>query len=106
MERSPAVAIQRPAAPAGAAMRIRGACAPWRNFQKNEREAFTERRSARQAHEFLAAASSARSYRKLFKVEGKEKLLGIGPPTPGVGRAARAARDRYFLRSTRPRERA
>jgi hypothetical protein len=53
--------------------------------QKNEREAFTERRGARPAHEILAAASPARSYRKLFKTEGKEKLLGIGPPIPGVG---------------------
>jgi hypothetical protein len=33
----------------------------------------------------LASASTTRSYRKLFKVEGKEKLLGIGPPIPGVG---------------------
>jgi hypothetical protein len=54
-------------------------------FSKNERETFTERRGARYADEFLAAASPARSYRKLFKVEGKEKLLGIGSPTPCVG---------------------
>ena len=54
-------------------------------LRKNERETLTERRRARPAHEILAPASTARSYRKLFKVEGTEKLLGTGPPTPGVG---------------------
>jgi hypothetical protein len=56
-----------------------------RNSQKNERETFTERRRARPAHEILADSRKARTHRKLFKIEGKEKLLGFGPPTPGVG---------------------
>ena len=56
-----------------------------RNSQKYERKTCTERRGARPAHEFLAAASTARSYRQLHEVEGKEKLLGIGSPTSGVG---------------------
>jgi len=74
-----------------------GACALWRDSQKNERETFIKGRGTHQAHEFLAASGTSRSYRKLFKVEGQEKLLGFGPPTPGVGCTARAARDRYFL---------
>jgi hypothetical protein len=37
------------------------------------------------AHEILADSRKVRTHRKLFKVEGKEKLLGFGPPTPGVG---------------------
>ena len=66
---------------------------PVEEFSENERQIFIERRGARQAHEFLAAPGTVWSYRKLFKVEGQEKLLGFGPPTPGVGRAARAGRD-------------
>jgi hypothetical protein len=76
----------------------------WRNSQKDEHETCTERRGARPADEFLAAPGTVWPYRKLFKVEGKEKLLSIGPPTPGVGCAARAARDRYLLTRTQPRE--
>jgi hypothetical protein len=63
----------------------RGRMRPVEKFSEDEHQTFTEKRGARSAHEFLAAASAARSYRKLFKVEGKEELLGIGPPTPGAG---------------------
>jgi len=70
-------------------------------LRKNEHKILIKRSGARPAHEILAAASPARSYRKLRTVKGKEKLLGIGPSTPGVGSAARAARDRYFLTRTR-----
>jgi hypothetical protein len=62
-----------------------GACAPRRNSPKNERKTFTERSRPLAAHEFLAASRKVRTHRKCFEVAGKEKLLGIGPPTPGVG---------------------
>jgi hypothetical protein len=76
-------------------------CAPWRNSQKNERETRIKRGCPLAAHEILADSRKARTHRKLLKIEGKEKLPGVGPPTPGVGSAARAARDRYFLTRTR-----
>lgn len=53
--------------------------------EKNERKTFTERRGARPAHEILADSREARTHRELLKIEGKEKLPGFGPPTPGVG---------------------
>jgi hypothetical protein len=50
-----------------------------------ERKILIERSGSPPANEILVAPGTARSYRELFEVERKEKLFGIGPPTPGVG---------------------
>jgi hypothetical protein len=70
-------------------------------LRQNEYKILIERSGAPPAHEILVASCKARPHRKLLKVEGKEKLLGVGAQTPGVGCAARAARDRYLLTRTR-----
>jgi hypothetical protein len=54
-------------------------------LRKNERKIIIKRSGPLAAYEILAASRKARPHRKLFKVEGKEKLLGIGPPAPGLG---------------------
>jgi hypothetical protein len=53
--------------------------------RKNERKIVIKRSGPLAAYEILAASRKTRPHWKLFKIEGKEKLFGIDPSTPGVG---------------------